>query len=698
MTEELRRKFKDFLRKRDAEGLESLWLDLLASDEDLSSFLELADRMAKAELRESASTFLSLLASQRKEHEDNTGMLEVLKRLARLNPEDRYLRREMIVCYQQIHAGNPRLETYISKSELADDRPVAEAVQFLENCLAFDVGQSVHDPEQGLGKITELDLMVDKLVVDFGRDKPVPYHINAAFKHLEPLRPEHFLIRRRDKPDALRALVRQNPIELLKAVLSSFDRGLKPKEIREYLTDIVPAAEWDGFWAKVLKTAGADPSIRVQTKPERSYQWSGSAAKPTPEAGDAIAQPLSPAGELAHPRRTRTRARPEPLQPESPAPEPAATAPGPVTKLPRTSGATETKAPGPEPPKSALRTAEEFVVALKSDPSPEHWKEVLARAQETLKDDWVTVYRQAFFETTDKRAWARIARQLGARPGAFSELAQEVTTYFKKYTPQFLFLQRNREKYGLKSELVLLVSRLLDLLESDKHKSYWPEVKNWLAERNDALLYDCFKAMTEEEAEQLWSRISRMRYFEDYRKDEIRELAQRSHPKVGAHETKAEDYIYNTKQGIERKEVELRQLLEVEIPKTSEDIGRAREMGDLSENYEFKAARERQVRLLARVSQIQRDLAIARRIDPDQTDTSKVGIGTRVRVEETPSAEIQEFMILGPWDIDPDKGIISYQAPLAQRLLGKRVGDFVPLSPNLPGNKGHKVLEIKKAF
>jgi transcription elongation GreA/GreB family factor len=101
--------------------------------------------------------------------------------------------------------------------------------------------------------------------------------------------------------------------------------------------------------------------------------------------------------------------------------------------------------------------------------------------------------------------------------------------------------------------------------------------------------------------------------------------------------------------------------------------------------------------VLAKVAQVQRDLAIARPIDFEKTDPSQVGIGTKFKVEESPSGEVQEFTILGPWDIDPDRGIISYQAPFAQRLLGKRVGDFVPANPSVPTGRGHKILEITKA-
>jgi transcription elongation GreA/GreB family factor len=339
-----------------------------------------------------------------------------------------------------------------------------------------------------------------------------------------------------------------------------------------------------------------------------------------------------------------------------------------------------------------------FVAALREDSAPDRWRTLLAQARQELEQDWPAVYRQAFLETTDKRIWTLIIKEMVTDAPAFQALVQETTTYYRKYPAQFLYLQRNAGKYGIKPEYKGLLSRLLDLLDSDQHKSSWSEVRNWLAEADDQLLRDCFRSFTAEEAEQLWLRINRMRAFEDFRKDEILKAVQAAHVAVGVVAPKPEDSIYNTREGIERKEAELKQLVDVEIPKSTDDVGRAREFGDLSENYEYKAAKEKQARLFGRVAQIQRDLSVVRPIDFSKTDTSIVSIGTIVKVEETPVADTQEFTILGPWDIDPDKGIISYQAPFAQRLMGKRVGDFVPQNPNMPGTKGHKIIEIRRAF
>jgi transcription elongation GreA/GreB family factor len=695
MTDEIRKRFKELLRKKDADGLDSLWLELTEANEKLETLFELTDTLLKSELRDKVATLLSVLLSHLKERNEPTGALLVLKRLAQLTPNERYLRRELGVAFFQAYPDRPRLETFVSKSELTDDKPMLEAVEFINRCLAFDAGNFVYDSEMGMGKVTELDLMVDKLVVDFGKGKPVTYHLGAAFKHLTPVNQEHFLIRKESDAESLREMAVRDPLELLRNLLKSFDRPLKPREIKAYLEGIVAEDQWDGFWTRVRRLAANEPNIRAHTKPERSFQWVTPARGAKPAAAEAP--------ELIEPRF-------EPGPAEVPVEETKVAEPTPVAEAPRDAAKPEPEivAPAPEPepppapakPKPSLpRTVDEFLAALKLDAAPEFWKSTLTKAQDALKGDWPELYRQAFLETEDRRIWTLILKELqAAERSGIAELAKLVWTYYKRYPAQFLYLFRNPEKYELSADRKGLFSRLLDLLDSDKHKSSWSEIKAWLTEDNDRFLRETFKELNQEDMHRFWSRVEQLRVLEDYRKDEIRKLIQEVHPQVGAEPEAEKEVLFSTQQGIDRKEAELRQIRDVDIPKSTEDVGRAREFGDLSENYEYKAAKEKQARLLARLAQLQRDLAIAKPIDFARVEISQVNIGTRVKVEEAPSGDVQEFMILGPWDIDPDHGTISYQAPFAQRLMGKRVGDFVPANPNMPGGKGHKILEITRAF
>lgn len=753
MTDEIRNRFKEILRKKDADGLDTLWLELTESNAKVESLFELVDTLLKSELRDKVATLLSVLLSHLKERNESAGALLVLKRLAALTPNERYLRREIGVAFFQAFPDRPRLETFVSKSELTDDKPILEAVEFIERCLAFDAGSFVYDTEMGMGRVKDLDLMVDKLVVDFGKDKPVTYHLGAAFKHLTPVSPDHFLLRKQNDPDGLRQMAAADPLELFRSLLKCFDRPLKPREIKSYLEGIVSEDQWDGFWNRVRKLSAAEPNIRALTKPERSFQWLEQASSHKPQAEE-----LKPQAESLKPHATSQKPElesvpevtedveepgaqvPDTLQ-EAPRAEPEETVkvraaqaqasssspevrPDEVSGLrnlrnlripegtpqkveppvvkpepkPEAQKAKEPKAPAPKPKPSLPRTVDEFLHALKLDATPDYWKSLLAEARQELKDDWPELYRQAFLETTDKRVWALILKELPTgQPDGIAELSKLVWTYYKRYSAQFVYLYRGANKYGISAERKGLFSRLLDLLDSDKHKTFWSEIKAWLTEGNDQFLRETFKELNQEDMQRMWSRVEQLKVLEDYRKDEIRKLVQVVHPQVGVEPEEEREVIYNTQEGIDRKDAELRQLRDVDIPRSSEDIGKAREFGDLSENYEYKAAKEKQARLLGRLAQVSRDLSIARPIDFARVDTSQVSTGTRVKVEETPGGDVQEFTILGPWDIDPDRGTISYQAPFAQRLMGKRVGDFVPANPNMPTGKGHRILEIAKA-
>jgi transcription elongation GreA/GreB family factor len=102
----------------------------------------------------------------------------------------------------------------------------------------------------------------------------------------------------------------------------------------------------------------------------------------------------------------------------------------------------------------------------------------------------------------------------------------------------------------------------------------------------------------------------------------------------------------------------------------------AKEYGDLSENFEYHAARQKHEYLSARIASLADELSRTRALDASKIDASEVRVGTRVRMRDASGAE-RDFTILGPWDSKPEESIYSYQSEFAQRLLGSRPGDRV---------------------
>ena len=112
----------------------------------------------------------------------------------------------------------------------------------------------------------------------------------------------------------------------------------------------------------------------------------------------------------------------------------------------------------------------------------------------------------------------------------------------------------------------------------------------------------------------------------------------------------------------------------MEIPENTKGITLAAAEGDLTENFEYKARREKQQLLSARAGKIQEELGKARAIDASTLDTSEVRPGTRVTLESG-TGETKSVTLLGPWDSKPEEGIYSYLSDLGKALLGKTVGE-----------------------
>lgn len=139
---------------------------------------------------------------------------------------------------------------------------------------------------------------------------------------------------------------------------------------------------------------------------------------------------------------------------------------------------------------------------------------------------------------------------------------------------------------------------------------------------------------------------------------------------------------------------ELKRLKEVERPKVSQEIGVAREHGDLRENAEYHAAKDKQGLIEARINELEDKLSRAEVIDVSKLGGSTVKFGARVQLEDVDSGKIVEYQIVGPDEASIDAGSISVTSPVARSLIGREVGDEVKVrTPG--GQKTYEILEIK---
>ncbi len=130
-----------------------------------------------------------------------------------------------------------------------------------------------------------------------------------------------------------------------------------------------------------------------------------------------------------------------------------------------------------------------------------------------------------------------------------------------------------------------------------------------------------------------------------------------------------------TREGFEKLKEELGRLLKVERRKNIKDIEEARSHGDLSENAEYHAAKERQSFLEGRIQELQAKISLAQVIDPSKINNDRVVFGAKVKVYDLDTDEEKVFMLVGPDEADVDNGRISVTSPVGRGLIGKSVGD-----------------------
>jgi transcription elongation factor GreA len=119
----------------------------------------------------------------------------------------------------------------------------------------------------------------------------------------------------------------------------------------------------------------------------------------------------------------------------------------------------------------------------------------------------------------------------------------------------------------------------------------------------------------------------------------------------------------------------LQHIMEVEVPANSKEIGFALSLGDLRENAEYKAAKEKQELLNSTVAKLKDEIERAQLFDPSSVNLSRVGFGTVVSLHNETDGTDEKYTILGPWESDPDNNVISYLSPFGGSILNKKVGE-----------------------
>jgi transcription elongation GreA/GreB family factor len=668
------------LAERKFEEVEARWMARLESGEtaDVDQFLATAKMLRKLEERQRADALLGLLADALLDQKAWPERLKVLREIARLTRQPSKFAKQIEEAVTHTYGDRPSFKKVMAavKFSEANANPVEKADR-LENALNYDEGKPFFMAGRGVGVVTELNLELGVCRLDFEKEKRVSVPIGAAPRFLVALPEGHILRGKIDDPERLRKRVVGSPAESFAEILQSFGRPMTAAEVKDTLTGILPETRWNTWWTAARK----HPQIVVSgSGAKASYAWSAS----TEAAEGAIRKDFEHATaraklELARKHSGRSQELADffsaalTREAERQVRSDPALAWEILTSLEKLPGRYEKSI---EPSELLGGSVAARTVAAIPD------RQLRERAVREVRDthpEWPKVFGELFFLEDDPKVLSLIMEMLEPEHSEVADrLVEETLRYPRRHTRAFYWYCKTLSDAGElpeKNEYGLLF-QILDAIGSEEFGPLRARLKEFF-DRGGLGVQIVQKSDNEEQARKLMETLERYGLLEEYRRDNVRNALLMKYPAL--REPQAEP-LYATAETLEAKRAELENLRKVEIPANLKALQHARELGDLSENFEYKSARQRAEYLSARVAQLQGELNRVLLIDPKRIDTSVIRIGARVTLRN--GDERREVIILGQWESAPEQGIFSSEADAAKALLGRTVGDIVTFMGN----------------
>ena len=547
----------------------------------------------------------------------------------------------------------------------------------------------------GLGKITTVDTVLLRFLIDFP-DKPEhSMDLGFAAKSLSPLAKDHVLVKVATDLQGLQEMAAVNHIDLIKLVLKSYGGSATVAQIQDALVPDVIGDDWRKWWEAVRKEIKKDGHFRVPVKKSEPIEYNEEVVSLQARLlGDmqlarglkaklAVAMEILKSqddlenvteayqlamGLLDHELPNYLKNQPELVLD-------AIFARNDMRK------ALRIEANGEQIEDQAVwdlindlpafmealpATRNKLALASYKHHHPESWEadftDLLNQSQMKLAGDIVQLFNDAGKADEIKETLSRLVNQHQASSELMLWLGKSRSdTYADILGPEVfraMITAMERDQFNEKR-----TSRLNDFIMGDMD-----------------LLPELIETADLEVVKDLTRALQFSSCFDDMDKRSLLGRIVKIYPAIQAlisgEATTSEDRgLLVSWDSLLRRRSEYTELVQKKIPENSKEIAVARSYGDLRENHEYKAAKEMQKILMKRKAELEMDLTRARGTDFADVSTSSVNPGTRVRVKELSQQKDEIYTILGAWDSDPESGIISYLSPFAKNLISKSVGD-----------------------
>jgi transcription elongation GreA/GreB family factor len=562
----------------------------------------------------------------------------------------------------------------------------------------------------GFGKIKTVDTVFARFTIDFPGKPGHTMDLAFAAESLKPIPKTHILARKAADLEAIRHLAAHH-LDLIKIVLNSFDGKATVDQIQQSLVPDVIRDDWKKWWETAKREMKKDGHFIVPIKKTEPVVY---------QAQETSLQVRSLADfRAAKGLKARVTVVAEVLKVFSDLSDKAAAANEIITALnadiishQRTQPSVALEAifardelqhaAGLKPAAGEVTAAQvwmqdgiKFGTLVETIPAAKHHR-ALESFREANPDRWQDILRGAINLVS-----AKLAKEFASlliQQGKLESLKETLARHINQHTASSELLlwfgrERNEDFVDILGPEVFRA--MLTAMERDQfNERRSNRLRDFILE-DQQLLGELTASADIEVIKDLTRALKLSPVFDDMDKRSLLARLVKAHPAVqsliSGEQTKQDSSLLVSWESLERRRIEYQDLVQKKIPANSKEIAIARSYGDLRENHEYKAAKEMQKVLLRQKDELEAALTRARGQDFLNVKTDVVAPGTIVTVTDLQSGQPEKFTILGAWDSDPDKGVISYLTPVAQALINHKIGDEV--EAELEGAKHRQRIE-----
>ena len=578
--------------------------------------------------------------------------------------------------------------------------------------LLAEAGCCIHR-SWGFGRIKTVDPVFARFTIDFHGKPGHPMDLAFAAESLKPVAKDHIMARKATDLDAVRHLAMHH-LDLIKVVLNSFGGKATTDQIQQVLVPDVIRDDWKKWWETARREMKKDGHFIVplkKTEPivfqtqETSLQdrllADFRAAKGLKARVAVVAEILKAGSDLkdqtACANEVIAALNPDIVSHQRTQPAVALEAIFARDELREAAGA---RAVAGEVTAAQVWLQEgiKFGPLLETIPAAKHH-----RALESFKhanpEKWHDVLRYALNFVS-----AKLAKEIAGiliHNGKLDLLKETLGRLINQHAASselLLWFGKERTEDFVDILGPEVFRAMLTAMERDQfNEKRSNRLRDFILE-DQQLIAELTATADIEVIKDLTRALQLSPVFDDMDKRSLLARLVKAHPAVQSlitgDQTKQETALLVSWESLERRQAEYRELVDKKIPANSKEIAIARSYGDLRENHEYKAAKEMQKVLLRNKEELEAQFGRARGTNFANAKTDVAGPGTVVLATDLDTNQAETFTILGAWDSDPDKGIISYLTPVAMALVNRKVGDEVEFELH-GGKHRHRIEKIE---